>query len=174
MPTRNSGSAMVLRDERLLPGSKALYFLLDEFSRERGYCWPAQSKLANILNCCERMVRYRLEQLEECGHIAIIRGSGEHKTASYYLAWAGLPLVTSVHRQHVATRHRQFIAGLSGNPLPVSTIYMNPDNEPCSEPQCQECYDAGWVASEDHGGRQVPCGCVLGQKIRLNLTRRRA
>ena len=149
----------VLLNSSISRGARLLYMAIDHMSGPSGQAWPLQSSVAGILGAERRMVRYWLKELT--GYVTIIRRRG---ASVYRLKWAvpeRQPIAT--HRQ----RERQPIAYQSGNPLPVSSLYMNQEIEPIMY-TCVKCEDFGFVSGLG------ACDCLAGKQVSTRLQKRRA
>jgi DNA-binding Lrp family transcriptional regulator len=71
--------------------AKLCWTQLAHFAGARGYCWPGQRTLCELLGWSERKLRYVLRQLEDAGVLRVER-RGQGRTALYHLGAVEIPV----------------------------------------------------------------------------------
>ena len=106
--------------------SRYLYCVLLKFCGRDDHCFPGQKKLAEILGCSERQIRYLIDELEK-SEILLKRRSGWNRTNTYTLTKD----LTS-NRKPTSAPLRNFISHQlgpviplhQGIPLPPKSTYL--------------------------------------------------
>lgn len=80
----------VALDNRLSPGARALYAVLQSHARKRGSCWPGYRRLCALLGRCENTVRRWMRTLIAAGLVEQQR-RGQRKTNVYSLVLPAIP-----------------------------------------------------------------------------------
>lgn len=136
--TIESGSTCVpnsiLRDARVTPAARLLYSILKSYAWQTDNSFPGQKRLADEMGCSDRMVRFYLQELENCGLITVEQ-RGKTITNRYFLTdkinseWNS---ISASDRKHTSTHNesdRKPVSTVTGSTVPLVTGSTLPTNK---------------------------------------------
>ena len=121
-----------MEDRRLSMGALHLLRILKDYARGKNYCWPGQTRLAQMLGRSERMIRRYIRELESAGVISVLQ-TGCNRTNRY---------IPDHQRAPISGPDRTPMSGPDRTPMsgPDRTPISGPDRTPISGPEGERHY----------------------------------